>query len=86
MRRFLPLLFAPEFLSLPGDRASRFGWERAREAFVGDWNDARVGVVGCDFDPSGSERRCLLGDGGSAIAFDLYWRLYLFLRADDTVV
>lgn len=36
MRKFLPLLYAAESRSRPGDRASRLGWDRAREAFVGD--------------------------------------------------
>jgi len=67
MRKFLPLLYASEFLSLPGDLARRLGCDRASEAFVGDWYDARVGVASCDLADSGPESLCLFGEGGSAM-------------------
>lgn len=46
-----------------------------------------MGVVGCDPVPSGSERRCLLDDGGSSIAVALLLCLCLcwYLGAEDIV-
>lgn len=70
----------PEFLSLPGDLASRFGCDRASEALVGDWYDARVGVAGCDIVDWGPESLCLFFEGGSAIG------AAVGLRCDDCLL